>query len=457
MFYKLKSNIALRGWFGDPFTYINYEDDLIYKLNHRELDILKKCDGKSDITDIQSINLFLKESIIEKCTENDCIEEWQKYSFCANNCFSTAYWSITGKCNYNCKHCFMESDSKKNYSEFSLEECKNFLDSCNKCGIYSVVITGGEPFLHPHFMDIIYECKKRNIKVKEILTNAAFLTEPILDGLLQIGISPTIKVSFDGIGYHDWMRGVRGAEEKTIEAINLLKYKKFKVYVQMCIHKGNIDSIYSTAKLLDKIGVDKMRILRTCESPRWENHIDLRLGIQEYFDVSLKFIDTYIHNKHMMPIEIFKFLAINPKQKMYQCIPIKKNGNQFDKIPICSEMRFCINVSSSGDVFPCSRLTGYYKKYNMKFGNVKYDNMQQLLLDSKYFKEVNQTVQDLLEINTDCKECKFMSICYIGCRAGAAIFGGDTKKKDISNCIYFNKEYQDKTAKVMSNYHYMEI
>lgn len=120
-------------------------------------------------------------------------------------------------------------------------------------------------------------------------------------------------------------------------------------------------------------------------------------------------------------------------------------------------MRFCMNVSSSGEIVPCNRLMGYYKKYGISFGNVKKDNMQQLLLDSKYFKESSQTVSDLLQINDECKKCKFLSMCYVGCRAAAAVFSGDINKKDISNCIYFKNRYQDKTSEILSRYNYIEV
>lgn len=91
MFYKLKPYISLRGWFREPFTYINYNNDLIYKLSKYEMDILKKCDEKNYISKDKTIDLFLNEQIIINCDKNDHIQEWQKYKFCANNCFSTAY------------------------------------------------------------------------------------------------------------------------------------------------------------------------------------------------------------------------------------------------------------------------------------------------------------------------------------------------------------------------------
>ena len=84
----------------------------------------------------------------------------------------------------------MASDYSNNNNEFTLEECGAFLDSCEKFGIYSVIITGGEPLLHPNFFDIINECNKRHIKIKEILTNASLINESVIDKLKKANINP---------------------------------------------------------------------------------------------------------------------------------------------------------------------------------------------------------------------------------------------------------------------------
>ena len=454
--YKLRDYIALRGWYGAPLNYINYNNGLIYSLNKSEFEILKKCDGQIDISETNELKKLLEENIIEPCYKKNNISDWQRYKFCANNCFTTAYWSITDRCNYNCKHCFMSPDESKLSTEFTWDECKQFIESCDKCGIYNIIITGGEPFLHPHFFDIIHECNKKNIKIKEILTNASLIDLTVIQKLSQLKTDSLIKISFDGLRYHDWMRGVPGAEQKTLNTIKLLKNNGFRVCVQMCIHKENISTIYPTVELLDSIGVDKIRILRTCESPRWDKYKNLMLSVQEYFDLALNFIDNYINKNHTMSVEFFKFVFVSPKHKTYKCMPIKNSGTQYDKIPACSEMRFCINVSGSGDIVPCSRLTGYYKKYGIHFGNIKKDDMQQILLDSEYFNCASKTVNNILESNDTCKKCKFISKCYTGCRAAALVFSNNINGPDLSDCIYFNNYYYQKTKEIMSRYNYTE-
>jgi radical SAM protein with 4Fe4S-binding SPASM domain len=449
--YKLSPHVALRGWFGEPFTYINYKNGLVYRLSKPEFELIKKFETAARPGKNQFVNSLLKDKVIEPCGKFESVRNWQKYRFCSNNCFTTIYWSITGKCNYNCKHCFMATDNQKLKTEFTFKECVKFLDSCEKCGIFNAVITGGEPFVHPDFLRILHECQKRCIMVKEILTNGSLITEEILDEIRKIGINPLFKVSFDGIGTHDWIRNQNGAEKVAIDAIKLLKRKNFRVCVQLSLHKSNLESLYPTAKLLDKIGIERFRIIRTCESPRWEKFAENQsLSVSEYYDAGLKFAKKYVENKHLMTSEIWKFLTIYPKFKKYKCIPILNNGSHYKSLPICSEMRFCINVLSSGEVVPCNRLAGYFNKFGMKFGNVKTDNLEQLLLDSKYFDFVRKTVQNYFDMNPKCAVCKFKSQCYVGCRAGAMVFNHSLNGPDGSKCIYFENDYPNKTKSVFS-------
>ncbi|MFR7952923.1 MAG: hypothetical protein ACLU4P_05255 [Ruminococcus sp.] len=44
-------------------------------------------------------------------------------------------------------------------------------------------------------------------------TNGYFLRQGVLDQMKERGIRPLMKISFDGIGHHDWLRGRKGAEE----------------------------------------------------------------------------------------------------------------------------------------------------------------------------------------------------------------------------------------------------
>ena len=142
-------------------------------------------------------------------------------------------------------------------SEWFLKEAEKFLDEARECGVNAFTITGGEPMLHRNFMDILTGIYERGMYVEEINTNGYFLRQGVLDQMKERGIRPLMKISFDGIGHHDWLRGRKGAEEDAIRAIRLCRANDFPVMIQTNVHRHNLDTLLETAKLMDSLGVWK--------------------------------------------------------------------------------------------------------------------------------------------------------------------------------------------------------
>lgn len=210
---------------------------------------------------------------------------------CDNLHFPALSWMITGKCNYNCLHCFNAADNARLQSEFTMEEAKRLIKEAQECGINAFTITGGEPMLHPNFMEIIRGIHSHGMYVREINTNGHFITKDILTEMKSFGCMPRIKISFDGIGHHDWLRNRESAEEDALKAIRLCIENGFRVKAQTNVHRLNVDTILLTAKLLGDMGLDEMRIIRTTEAPRWEENAgDACLTIEEYFDSMTAFL-----------------------------------------------------------------------------------------------------------------------------------------------------------------------
>jgi len=84
----------------------------------------------------------------------------------------TATWFIGKRCNYDCSYC--SSYTHDNYSpHINREKAFNFLDQLEKYAIeqeknFKLQITGGEPFVHPHFIEILKYAKSKN-KITQLL------------------------------------------------------------------------------------------------------------------------------------------------------------------------------------------------------------------------------------------------------------------------------------------------
>ena len=454
MKYILAPHIGLRSWHLVPWAYYVKGVRNAMGLKQEEYEILRCCDGVQDLEE-SPILLFLQQrGFCRPAKENEVLTDWQREKICDNRYFPAMNWMITGKCNYNCLHCFNAADNNRLQSEFSWEDAQKLIEEAEKCGINAFTITGGEPMLHPNFMDILHSIYEHGMYVEELNTNGYFITQEILDEMKSFGCKPLMKISFDGIGHHDWLRNRKGAEEDALRAIKLCVDNGFRVKAQTNVHRLNVHTILPTAKLLNEMGVYEMRIIRTTEAPRWvQNAGDACLTLEEYFDHMLQFLQEYVKLDAVMEIDIWQFVHLSPRRKTYHPRPIECNEGEYrDTLPVCRGNRGMVAVAANGNLYPCHQMSGYYEQHEWFLGNVNADGLQTHLKVGTYLKEVCTTVKDLKAHNEKCTSCPWFKYCCGGCRAVGLALTGDKLGSDLSKCLFFNGGYLDKLKETLTSY-----
>ncbi len=457
MRYVLNPYIALRSWRLVPYAYYIRGERNARGLKKEEFEFLSLCDGITDMPSHGESDLardFIGKGFIREAKNGESILDWSRARFCDNRYFPAMNWMITGKCNYNCLHCFNAADNAPLMSEFTFEEAEKLLDDAQKCGINAFTVTGGEPMCHKNFFEILEGIYGRNMFVEELNTNGYYITQESLDKMKKIGCDPLIKISFDGVGHHDWLRNRKGAEEDALRAIKLCVDNGFRVKAQTNVHRLNLSSMLPTAKLLDKTGVSEMRIIRTTEAPRWiKNAGDSCLAIEEYFDAMLNFLHDYADCGCEMEIDVWQFAHFYPKIKAYRPRAVECcDGEYRDTLPVCRGNRGLIAVAANGNLYPCHQMSGYYEQRGWFLGNVKKDGLQGCLQSGDYLKEVCTTVKDLADYNAKCASCRWFKYCCGGCRAIGLALTGDKLGSDISKCLFFKGGYLDKLRSALCGY-----
>lgn len=91
----------------------------------------------------------------------------------------SANWHITSRCNYCCKFCF----SKKLDDEITdLGVARDRLQKVKALEIEKLNLVGGEPLLHPLFLDIVKLAKRMGFIVS-IVSNGYYLDRSIIEVL----------------------------------------------------------------------------------------------------------------------------------------------------------------------------------------------------------------------------------------------------------------------------------
>ncbi len=458
MFYRIHDTVALRSWQGTPMAYYKQTDPYAHRLSPEEFNAMVLCDGEHDLLTIPES--LLSHGLIEPCDKGNHPSEWSKLHRYDNRYFPKMNLMITGKCNYNCLHCFNAADNAPLMSEWSFTNICDLLEQADACGIHAFTITGGEPMIHPRFLDILKEITRHGMFVEELNTNGYFITQEILDQMKAIGSHPVMKISFDGIGCHDWMRARKGSEERTLSAIRLCVQNGFEVKIQTQVNQKTIDSLLPTLTMLEKENVSSVRLIRTTEVDRWINNAkDATISLLDYYEKMLSLVSKYKQGNHRMSLTIWQFLSIYPSTKAYEMVPITcAKGKYRKKAPVCKGNRGMIGITSEGEVVPCLQMSGYYKEHGISLGNVHDTSLKELLTDSRYVETICYTVEDLKKANNKCASCAYYEYCCGGCRALGLLLSGDQMDmngSDISKCQFFEHGWVERIRKTFADWRWL--
>lgn len=123
---------------------------------------------------------------------------------------------ITERCNLHCVHCFVSSTRVG--ADIPLEVMvETVLPRLRRARVTRLTLTGGEPFVHPHLLEICAAAARLDLPVK-ICTNATQTSDAQIAALAALG-TVRVNVSFDGFrpSSHGRFRGDRDSFATTRE------------------------------------------------------------------------------------------------------------------------------------------------------------------------------------------------------------------------------------------------
>lgn len=133
-------------------------------------------------------------------------------------------FALSNACNANCGFCNFARDRlpKEDWRFVEPEGAFEALDILHRQGIRYLVLTGGEPTLHPYLTDIVAHAARLGMKVM-VVTNAGLLKREKIDELAEAGISSFI-ISIDAAcrELHEENRGLPGVCDRIREATAII-------------------------------------------------------------------------------------------------------------------------------------------------------------------------------------------------------------------------------------------
>lgn len=148
------------------------------------------------------------------------------------------YISIINSCNLRCQGCWVDVAAKQEIIE--PEAFHKMLKEAKAMGNSFFGIVGGEPFMHPHLLDMLAEHRDCYF---QIFTNGQFITDEKAKRIRKLGnITPLISVEGNEI-VSDERRGRKDVYNRTMEGIHNCLNNKVMTGVCTSLCQTNIDDL----------------------------------------------------------------------------------------------------------------------------------------------------------------------------------------------------------------------
>ncbi|MFH1512490.1 MAG: radical SAM protein [Bacillota bacterium] len=410
----------------------------IHKLPEAARPVLMSLDGASDFESFaftpgqrKMLRMLIDKGYAEVCSLNAPCSPFQRPRSAQVRCLQEVHWAITGRCNLQCRHCFMESPSGR-YAEPAWNELRQMVEQFVSANIPFVSLTGGEPLLHPAFGRLVTLLSQNGIAINQIATNGVALDDACLAMLLDAGQKPMFQISFDGVGRHDQMRGVPGTEAAALDAIGRCAALGCFTAVTSVFSRENIDALTETYEWLRDMGISMWMISRAQTAGLWQGGA-AALSTGEMGQALYSLQRRWLQDGKPLHILMGNFFDARPDSAPLRH-PIPPYHPQS---PECPETMDRVFLLPDGKLLPCPGFTGTTIAgempglWDMTLGEAVTDSaLSRFCGDEKALR---------LSRNPQCQTCDYFTECGMGCRAYALTEGGSATGADPWTCeLYQN-------------------
>ena len=181
-------------------------------------------------------------------------EEFLSRKAVANKIPLSGTFELTPLCNMNCKMCYIRLSKKEMDKQGHMKNAKEWLEIAREAagqGMLFVLLTGGEPLLHPEFKEI-YLCLKAMGMYITINTNGTLIDEGMAE-FFALHAPRRMNITLYGTSNETYDRLCHNPKgyDQTIRAIQLLKERNVSVKLNATFTQSNIQDLKNILDIAD--------------------------------------------------------------------------------------------------------------------------------------------------------------------------------------------------------------
>lgn len=344
------------------------------------------------------------------------------------------FWEMTKACDLACKHCRASAITDALPDEMNLEESLKFLEQITEFGKpYPVLIlTGGDVMKKRGLEKVLARANELGIPVSMSPSATPLINEESVKLMKKYGVR-SLSLSLDGSRKetHDWLRGVDGTFDRTLNLIDYLISNNFTLQINTAVFKKNVMELPEILKILLDKKVKTWEVFFLIKTGRGIDREDLDSYGYEDVNNYLAFASRYGIVIRTVESPMFRRILVERQNSEY------KGGELYNKLvektkellgepkerimgntSNTRDGKGIIFVAHNGEVNPSGFLPFY-------LGNVKMENIAKIYRENSILKKLRNPDN----FKGRCGLCSYRDICG-GSRARAYSYYGDIFQED---------------------------
>lgn len=320
-----------------------------------------------------------------------------------------ATFELLPACNMDCKMCYVRMSMKEMNERGRMMNADEWIEMGQKAvdeGVLFMLLTGGEPLLHPQFKEI-YEGLRRLGLIVNINTNATLIDEEMANFFAK-NKPRRVNISLYGASnetYKNLCNNPKGFTQVE-NAIKLLKARNIHIKLNFCITPYNIMDMDKMIEFAEKYEIPVAPTSYMYPPNRKEKLGDYNAHRLTPYEAAKARFDLDIKEKGD-EFGAFAKTTLDDIKSRENLEPICERGFG------CRAGNSTFWINWQGEMTACGMLSGEtidLKKHGMK----------------QSWKMLNEKVS-CTKRNDKCPTCKYKNICYVcvaSCQAEAGAFEG---------------------------------
>ncbi len=343
-------------------------------------------------------------------------------------------WNITRTCNLRCVHCYSDSMAAQYPGELDWPQMQAVVRDLASYRIPSLLLSGGEPLIHPRFFDLIDYAGEHGLKLT-ISTNGTLIT-PEKARALKTAEVAYVGISLDGIGeIHDRFRGKEGAFKAAVNGFHACHEVGQKTGLRLTLTRHTVTDIERILDFIDEHEIERVCFYHLVPSGRGSA---LQILRPEESRHALDTLIDRVKHWHQNGIRREVLTVTQPADGPYLLLRMQRENHpgleaartllEWNGGGNFSSGRGVANIDTQGNVHPDQ----FWQ--DVKLGNVKRTPFSTIwdggepssaaqLEEIRSLASHEQSTRRML-MQGRCADCRWFSICGGGFRTRAAVTTG---------------------------------